>query len=61
MIYALIICVGVMWAGQCEQTIIRDYPTQLDCEAAKKKVTAVLRDGYANCVLKETKPATGDK
>jgi hypothetical protein len=61
MIYTLVVCVGVMWAGQCEKTIIRDYPTQLACEEAKKKTTAVLKDGYANCVLKEIKPTPGDK
>ena len=61
MIYVLTVCVGVLWGGECERTFVREYPTQVQCEIEKKKVTAVLRDGYAVCAPKETKPASGDK
>lgn len=47
--FVLIVCVGILWGGECEVVRKFEYPTMAACQIDAKKIGAKIQDGYAKC------------
>jgi hypothetical protein len=47
--YILVVCVGILWGGDCEVVRKFEYQTMAACQVDEKKVNARIKDGYAKC------------
>ena len=49
-IYMLVICIGILWNGECEVVRKFQYPTLEACQAEQVRAKQKINDGYAVCV-----------
>lgn len=49
-VYILVVCIGILWNGECEVVRKFQYPTLEACQAEKARAALKINDGYAVCV-----------
>ena len=49
-IYMLVVCIGILWNGECEVVRKFQFPTIEACQAEAVRANLKINDGYAVCV-----------
>jgi hypothetical protein len=51
--YVLVVCIGILWNGECGVIRKFSFPTIESCQAEQARATVKINDGYAYCTKME--------